>query len=66
MRQEEAELRLKKYHSKIFGKQSNVVNDTIFDIFQRLSQQKKSSTSMKLLDVLQMHLNLNKTQQFGK
>jgi hypothetical protein len=65
MRQEEAQLKLKKYHSKIFAKQSKLSdkNDNDFDIFNvfgKLSQEIKPITSMKLLDALAMHLNLNK------
>jgi hypothetical protein len=64
MRQEEAQLRLKKYHSKIFAKQSNLSNKNdsdfdIFNVFGKLSQELKPIAPMKLLDALSMHLNLN-------
>lgn len=65
MRQEEALLKLEKYHSKIFAKRSNPVNtkDTDFDIFNvfgKLAQEIKTEAPVKLLDALVMHLNLNK------
>ena len=65
MRQEEAELILKKYHAKIFTKQTKLSkvshNDLeIFDVFGKFSQEIKPVAPMKLLDVLFMHLNLNK------
>jgi hypothetical protein len=64
MKKEEAELRLKRYHSKIFGKQPNaVINDNLFNVFGKLAQEAKSSTPMKLLDVLLIHLKLNESKQ---
>jgi hypothetical protein len=65
MRQEEARLKLKKYHSRIFAKQStpSQLTDTDFDIFNvfgKLSQEIKPGRPMKLMDALVMHLNLNK------
>jgi hypothetical protein len=65
MRQEEAQLKLKQYHSKIFAKRSTPSKMAdrdfdIFNIFGKLSQEIKPEAPMKLMDVLVMHLNLNK------
>ena len=66
MRQEEAELKLRKFHSKMFAKHlaSNAftAKDTefdVFNIFERLSKETKSSTPVRLSDALLMHLRMN-------
>ena len=63
MRQEEAELRLKKFHSKMFAKHSqsnsSIVNDREFDVFNvfgKLSKETNSSTPVRLSDALVAHL----------
>lgn len=66
MRQEEAEMRLKKFHSKMFAKHaqlnSSIVNDKEFDVFNvfgKLSKDTKSSTPVRLSDALVAHLKMS-------
>lgn len=65
MRQEEARLRLKRFHSKMFAKQtmqSNSLTDKefdVFNVFERLSKGTKSSTPVRLSDALLLHLKMN-------
>ena len=66
MRQEEAELRLKKFHSKMFAKHAKsnslTVNDREFDafnVFEKLSKESKSHSPVRLSDVILIHLKGN-------
>ncbi|HRG53756.1 MAG TPA: hypothetical protein PLL00_13050 [Bacteroidia bacterium] len=66
MRQEEAELKLRKFHSKMFAKLTHKnakesLNDNeldVFNVFERFSKETKSSAPVKLSDALVAHLKM--------